>query len=171
MGQHRSEMIDVDSVTPSGHFVVALPLNFRVTAFIFALLETRRSKLPRSIAVLPVETSFCSNPCRNNTGSANETDAVIPLPEAIGFSSGIAVLLSVRPDVLLAADRPISVAREGRDMVPGTGPLTSGRAPGRMVSVSTISRPSSPRELVDGRASGSDDRVEDAEDGTDDGAE
>ena len=120
------------------------------------------------MAVFTVEASFCSKPCRNNAGSASDTDALIPLPEAIGFSSGIVGPAVILPDALLAEERLTLSAREGRDIVPGTGPPTNGRAPDRGVSVNTISCPSSPKEQVDGRASGSNDRVDDADDGAED---
>ena len=144
---------------------MALPLNFRVTAFIFALFDTRKFRLPRNIAVLPEEKSFCSNPCRNKTGSASDTDALMPLPEAIGFSSGSGVLLTVRPGPLLTTDRPTVSINEGRDIVLGTGLVIDGRTLGRMVSVNIILSPPSLAEYVEARDSDSEDRVEDAEDG------
>jgi hypothetical protein len=74
---------------PSGHFVVARPRNRSVTALIFAGLVTFKIKEPRSIAVLLFEdNSPCSKPCRNRNGSAIATETLIPLPEAIGRSTG-----------------------------------------------------------------------------------
>jgi hypothetical protein len=100
---------------PSGHFVTALPRNFKVIALTFAGLVTFSCKVPRSIAVLRSELSVCSNPCRKRTGSVSWIPTLIPFPDASGFSSttGFTTLFIALLADCLADDRWLST-RVGR---------------------------------------------------------
>lgn len=111
---------------PSGHFVVALPLNLSVIALSFAGFEILNTNEPRSIAVLRSEFSACSNPRRNNTGSVSDTLTCTPPPEATGFSSGIVLILLTMlfPDDL---DDQCDSTIDGRTA--GSGPPNAFNAP------------------------------------------
>jgi hypothetical protein len=75
---------------PSGHSVLVLPVNFTVTALIFALFVTFNCNFPRSRAdfeeVFWVVPSW-SRPVRNMTGSARIMEHDTPFPEQTGFSA------------------------------------------------------------------------------------
>jgi hypothetical protein len=111
--------------SPSGHFVVARPLNLRVTALILAAFTTRRWSVPLNIAVLPLAMSFCSKPCKNKAGSARFIETFTPLPETSGLSAGSVPGMMV---FICCARAAASVAcltssvKEFLEIIPLTGP-------------------------------------------------
>lgn len=84
---------------PSGHSVLALPCNLRVTDLIFTFLDMFSCSLPLSNAV-ELAASFrgwpsCSNPVRKILGSAKMIEHETPLPLATGLGTSVTELITL----------------------------------------------------------------------------
>lgn len=98
------------------------------------------------MAVFPDVESFCSNPCKNKTGSAILTETATPAPEAMGLSALVSTpagntvveLFLCRVDDASEAALILS-NRSGLDTIPLTGPLTLPRLGKPALMVSDIS--------------------------------
>lgn len=85
---------------PSGHSVLALPVNVMVTALILTLLVMLSCNLPRRMAdELECESRVVpswSNPVRYITGSARTIEHDTPFPAQIGFSVSAAFFIGIK---------------------------------------------------------------------------
>jgi hypothetical protein len=110
---------------PSGHSVLAFPVNFNVTALIFALFVTFNCNFPRSSALeLDVESLVVpswSRPFKKMFGSARMIETATPFPEATGFS--VSTLLNEFVLTLLVATTPEELSNDGLSIAGSSNPL------------------------------------------------